>query len=329
MSFSREVKAELAGRFSNARHCGLAELSAFLTYGGQLIQNGSNLIIKFQTESQILARKYFTLVKKTFNIVVDVSVKKNINNTDNLTYSLIIRNQDIVLKVLQATKHDIHDVVGGRFGAPGHLVVMNVCCKRAFIRGAFLISGSLSNPKKSYHLEFVTEDIHKAQQLQEIICAYRVEAKIIQRKKNYVVYIKEGSQIVDLLNVMEAHVALMKLENVRILKGMRNQVNRQVNCEAANISKTVTAAAKHIEDILYIRDNVGFGNLKEGLRDIAKLRLENPDASLKELGTMLLPPISKSGVNHRLRKLSMIAENYREHKEENINDKKGNDNKNS
>ena len=115
------------------------------------------------------------------------------------------------------------------------------------------------------------------------------------------VYIKEGSQIVDLLNVMEAHVALMKLENVRILKEMRNQVNRQVNCEAANINKTVTAASKQIDDIIYIRDNVGFGNLAEGLREIAKLRLDNPDASLKELGTMLLPPIGKSGVNHRLR----------------------------
>jgi DNA-binding protein WhiA len=131
-----------------------------------------------------------------------------------------------------------------------------------------------------------------------------------------VVYIKEGSQIVDLLNVMEAHVSLMNLENVRILKEMRNQVNRQVNCEAANINKTVEAASKHIEDIIYIRDNVGFNNIAEGLRDIAKLRIEHPEASLKELGTMLLPPIGKSGVNHRLRKLSMIAEYFREHKEE-------------
>ena len=109
-------------------------------------------------------------------------------------------------------------------------------------------------------------------------------------------------------------------------KEMRNQVNRQVNCEAANISKTVTAATKHIDDILYIRDNVGFGNLAKGLEEIAKLRVEYPEASLKELGTMLSPPISKSGVNHRLRKLSMIAEYFREHKEENINDKKGNSN---
>jgi DNA-binding protein WhiA len=222
----------------------------------------------------------------------------------------------MVINILKATKLSMDGLENGRIGNPSMLVVQKTCCKRAFIRGAFLMSGSMSNPKKSYHLEFVTEDIEKAERLKEIICAFSIDAKIIQRKKYYVVYIKEGSQIVDLLNVMEAHVSLMNLENVRILKEMRNQVNRQVNCEAANINKTVEAASKHIEDIIYIRDNVGFNNIAEGLRDIAKLRIEHPEASLKELGTMLLPPIGKSGVNHRLRKLSMIAEYFREHKEE-------------
>jgi DNA-binding protein WhiA len=134
------------------------------------------------------------------------------------------------------------------------------------------------------------------------------------------VYIKEGSQIVDLLNVMEAHVALMDLENVRILKEMRNSINRQVNCEAANISKTVVAASNQMDDIIYIRDKVGLGDLADGLEDIARMRIEYPEASLKELGAMLLPPIGKSGVNHRLRKLSMIADQLREHKEENSHD---------
>jgi len=184
----------------------------------------------------------------------------------------------------------------------------------------------MSNPKKAYHLEFVTEDLNKAGNLKEIICDFSIDAKIIRRKKNYVVYIKEGSHIVDLLNVMEAHVALMELENVRILKEMRNQVNRQVNCEAANITKTVTAASKQINDIIFIRDQVGFGNLPDNLKEIAQLRIKHPEASLKELGTMLLPPIGKSGVNHRLRKLSMIAEYFREHKEESLNDKKGSSN---
>ncbi|NLP17202.1 MAG: DNA-binding protein WhiA [Clostridiales bacterium] len=316
MSFSRNVKEELSTQISNARHCRLAELSAILTYGGQLIQNNPHIMIKLQTESLTVARKYFTLIKKTFNINIDVSIKRNKSGKDNLTYTLIVKNRDMVINILKATKLSMDGLENGRIGNPSMLVVQKTCCKRAFIRGAFLMSGSMSNPKKSYHLEFVTEDIEKAERLKEIICAFSIDAKIIQRKKYYVVYIKEGSQIVDLLNVMEAHVSLMNLENVRILKEMRNQVNRQVNCEAANINKTVEAASKHIEDIIYIRDNVGFNNIAEGLRDIAKLRIEHPEASLKELGTMLLPPIGKSGVNHRLRKLSMIAEYFREHKEE-------------
>lgn len=235
---------------------------------------------------------------------------------------MIIYNNDIVTKILQATKHDINDVEDGKLGFPGQLVVERICCKRAFIRGAYLLAGSMSNPKKAYHLEFVTEDLNKAEKLAEIIGTFSIDAKIIKRKKNYVAYIKEGSQIVDLLNVMEAHVALMDLENVRILKEMRNQVNRHVNCEAANISKTVEAASKQIEDILFIRDHIGFENLAENLREIARLRIEYPEASLRELGTMLSPSIGKSGVNHRLRKLSMIADYYREHKEESLDDKK-------
>jgi len=317
MSFSKKVKDELVMHVGNARHCRLAELSAILTFGGQLINSGSHLILKLQTENQAVARKYFTLIKKTFNINIEISVKQNGNN--NLAYTLIIYNNEMVSKILQATKHDINDAEDGKIGFPSQLIVERTCCKRAFIRGAYLLSGSMSNPKKAYHLEFVTEDLNKAERLAEIIGTFSIDAKIIKRKKNYVAYIKEGSQIVDLLNVMEAHDALMDLENVRIIKEMRNQVNRHVNCEAANISKTVAAASKQIEDIIFIRDNIGFENLGESLREIARLRIEYPEASLRELGTMLSPSIGKSGVNHRLRKLSMIADYYREHKEENFN----------
>ena len=134
----------------------------------------------------------------------------------------------------------------------------------------------------------------------------------MQRKKHYVVYLKEGSQIVDILNVMEAHVALMEFENIRIMKDMRNSVNRKVNCETANINKTVSAAVRQTEDIKYIQDTVGFDKLPEGLKDVALTRLTYPDATLKELGTLLENPVGKSGVNHRLRKLSEIAEKLRD-----------------
>ena len=324
MSFSKDVKEELSQQISSARHCRIAELSAILSMIGRLVQGGgkhkSSNYLKLQTESLDVARKYFTLIRKTFNINMEISIRFHPKQKKTQFYNLIIKDIRGINKILQATKLSNESIPGGELARPDHIIVERSCCKRAFIRGAFLASGSMSNPKKAYHLEFVFADEEKAAQLRDVIQAFNIDAKIIMRKKNYVVYIKEGSQIVDLLNVMEAHVALMNLENVRILKEMRNSINRQVNCEAANINKTVTAASKQIEDILYIRDTMGFHDLSEGLEEIAKLRIEHPEASLKELGAMLISPIGKSGVNHRLRKLSMIAEQIREHKEENNHD---------
>ena len=171
--------------------------------------------------------------------------------------------------------------------------------------------GSMSDPAKGYHLEFDCTDERKAELLQEVMQAFDIESKIILRKKYYVVYLKEGSGIVDLLNVCEAPISLMNLENLRILKEMRNSVNRRVNCETANITKTVNAATRQVEDIEFLRVHYGFQNLPESLREMAEIRLENPDAPLKELGEYFHPPIGKSGVNHRLRKLSQLAENVR------------------
>lgn len=167
--------------------------------------------------------------------------------------------------------------------------------------------GSMSNPEKGYHLEFVCSDTGQAAQLVEILLAYEIKARIVARKKYQIVYIKESEEISMLLNVIGAHVSLMKLENLRILKDMRNTINRKVNCEAANITKTVNAATKQIEDIQYIKEHYGFDNLAGNLRQIAELRLEYPDATLKELGQLLTPNVGKSGVNHRLRKLSELA----------------------
>ena len=182
-----------------------------------------------------------------------------------------------------------------------------------------MASGSISDPNKSYHFEIVARTLQQAQLLTELMNSFEADAKIVERKNHYVAYVKEGSQIVDMLNVMEAYVSLMNLENVRILKEMRNTVNRKVNCETANINKTVSAAVEHInktvsaavkqiEDIRKIQSRMGFDELPESLREMAELRLQYPDATLKELGEYLDPPVGKSGVNHRLRKLSAIAE---------------------
>ena len=231
----------------------------------------------------------------------------------SVSYSIIVKQHQDALRILQATKlteeyqngfEEIHIV--------NPIVVQQPCCRRSFIRGAFLAAGSMSDPEKSYHFEIVCAAEAMAEQVKELLCSFETDAKIVQRKKVYVVYVKEGSQIVDILNIMEAHVSLMELENVRILKEMRNTVNRKVNCETANINKTVSAAVKQVEDITYLRDTIGFEKLSEGLEEIALARLSHPEASLKELGELLSPPVGKSGVNHRLRKLSELAEKVRQ-----------------
>ena len=249
------------------------------------------------TENLAVARKYFTLLKKTFNINMNVSVRQNRKPHGNRSFEITA----------------LTDMTAVR-----HVLIQNPCCRRAYIRGAFLASGSVSDPEKGYHFEIVCADSARAEQLSAMLESFGIEAKITLRKHSYILYVKEGSQIADILNVMEAHVGLMKFENIRILKEMRNSVNRQVNCETANLNKTVSAAVKQIEDIQYIQSTIGFEKLPENLAEIARLRLEQPGMSLKELGQMLTPPVGKSGVNHRLRKLSFIAEELREHKEERI-----------
>ena len=279
MSFSAEVKEELQKQVGKSRLCQIAELAAMIAFDGIGIEN------------HLLNEKYQALVGELFPGEKDVAEWRILE---------LVKMWDE-----KQQKPEINSTVNG-------LLLQQVCCRRAFLRGAFLAGGSISDPNKSYHFEIVCKTLEQAEQLRDIINSFAMEAKIVERKKHQVVYLKEGAQIVDMLNIMEAHVALMNLENVRILKEMRNSVNRKVNCETANISKTVNAAVKQLEDIVFIRDKAGLDSLPDNLREIALLRLENPDAPLKELGTFLDPPVGKSGVNHRLRRISEIAETLRE-----------------
>ncbi|MDD3363228.1 MAG: DNA-binding protein WhiA [Hespellia sp.] len=306
MSFSGNVKNELSEHWTKARHCQIAELAAMISMcGAILIDSRDHVSIRMHTENIAVARKYFTLIRKTFNINTDVSIRRNLTK-QSVSYYVVVKNHEDAQKILQATK-----MAGEDLYTVNHIVMQQTCCKRAFLRGAFLAAGSMSDPKKSYHFEIVCACEQVARQIQGLMQNFSMDAKIVQRKKNFVVYLKEGSQIVDMLNIMEAHISLMELENVRILKDMRNTVNRKVNCETANINKTVSAAVKQVEDIEYIQNTVGLGTLNEGLNDMAVVRLANPDATLKELGELLSQPVGKSGVNHRLRKLGEIADDIR------------------
>lgn len=320
MSFSSDVKDELSKQISSARHCQIAEITAIISLCGRvLISSEDKICVKIHTENVAVARKYFTLVKKTFNIDTDISIRRNIYLKKSRIYTITVKKHEDSLKILHASKLlNEHNEIQENMSLVSNRVIQNACCKRSFIRGAFLAAGSISDPEKFYHFEIVCAAMEKAEQLQGIINSFEMDAKVIARKKNWIVYIKEGAQIVDILNIMEAHVALMNLENVRILKEMRNSVNRQVNCETANINKTVSAAVKQIEDIKFIEDMIGLDGLSDGLEEIARLRLENPEATLKELGLLLTPQVGKSGVNHRLRKLSDLAEKLRDNKEEKL-----------
>ena len=314
MSFSSSVKDELSRQMPGARHCQIAETAAILSLCGRVkISASDHFWIEIHTENVAVARKYFTLLKKTFNIRTDVSIRSGINPGRSRTYIVAVREHEEALKVLQAVKLiNSQGEIGENLSLIRNVVLQNACCRRAFIRGAFLAAGSISAPEKFYHFEIVCPTEPKAEQLKNIIATFDIEAKIVPRKKYYVVYIKEGSQIVDILNVMEAPVSLMELENIRIVKEMRGSVNRQVNCETANINKTVSAAVKQIEDIRFIQSVAGLSGLPESLQEMARIRLERPEATLKELGEALEPPVGKSGVNHRLRKFSLVAEELRQ-----------------
>ncbi len=312
MSFSSEVKEELSRQFHKSRHCQIAEISAILSFAGKLEEYQEGVQLSVYTENIFLARKYFILIRETFHAQASIVVRRNVYLHKNRIFVITMHQQEEIRKVLLAVKwQNEHREDIRPKGVANGLLVQKSCCRRAFIRGAFLSAGSMSDPEKSYHFEIVCQEEEHANQLQEIINSFEMDAKIVRRKKSYVVYLKEGAQIVDILNIMEAHVALMNLENVRILKEMRNFVNRQVNCETANINKTVSAAVKQVEDIKSIK---GLDSLPDSLKEIALLRLQYPQAALKELGTLLNPPVGKSGVNHRLRKLCQIAEDLKQAK---------------
>ena len=266
MSFSGKVKEELSKQISSARHCKIAEISALLQTCGKF---DTVKKLYFHAENDAVVRKYFTLLKKTFNIDTEISVRES-------SYSVTLDDEQQIKKVLDGTKLVCVESEGGLLNLNSSLIIQQSCCKRAYIRGAFLASGSISDPEKGYHFEIVCFDEERARQLQDMIRSFDIDAKIVLRKKSYVVYVKEGAQIVDLLAIMEANVSLMNLENIRIVKEMRNSINRRVNCETANINKTVSAAVKQTEDIKLVEKMVGFQNLNDSLAEIAELRLRYP-----------------------------------------------------
>jgi len=313
MSFSTQTKNELARVFPESKVTKLAELAALIRMSGTIQLAGfKKLNFKISTENAAIARKHFKLLKGLFGINTEVTVQKSNNLKKNNMYVMLITYEmgaNDILEQLEILRRE-----DGSFfienSVPQKLLKDDEA-RRAYIRGAFLGAGSISDPEKTYHIEFVVSSNEFGEQFKELINSYGLNSKIAMRKNSYVVYIKESEQISDILNIMGAHKALLSLENTKIVKQMRNDINRIVNCETANLSKTIDASIRQIENIRFIKDTVGLSALPPNLREIANLRLENENLSLKELGQMLSAPLGKSGVNHRLRKIEQVAERIR------------------
>lgn len=311
MSFSLNCKQEICRIIPSRKCCKLAELSALVKTTGSIQINQKEIVLNLNIENPRVARKIFILLKKIFNISVELMVKKNYYFNKHNTYTLVITEDMNLMEILVQTKIlKSRDSYVFNYGIDDELI-KDECCKRAYLRGMFLGSASISDPEKTYHLEFVADGLQFAKDIEKLLNEYELNAKVIQRKNYYIIYLKEGERIIDLLNIIGAHTCLLELENIRVYKEMRNNVNRVVNCETANLQKTIDASMKQIDNIKLIDKIIGISKLPNTLKDVARLRLEHSEATLKELGEMLNPPVSKSGVNHRLRKLDKIAQDLR------------------
>jgi DNA-binding protein WhiA len=306
-SFSGETKNELARVVPGNRCCQVAELSALLRLNGRLELTGNNRkTLCITTENAGIARKSFKLFKALFEfpLTVVMETKRRFNTNRYYLVNAHLDEQHItILNELGIIDDENHLVYGVERG-----IVRKRCCKRTYMRGVFLARGSVSKPGGSYHLEMVFPTYELARSVQRVGESLGIKLRLTERKKTFLLYLKDSDQIVDFIRLIGANYALLEFENVRVYKSMKNQVNRQVNCETANLEKTLEASWRQVENIRRLIDRYTVEGLPENLRELAVLRLDYPDSSLKELGEMLSPPLSKSGVAYRMKKLEQLSE---------------------
>ena len=310
MSYASEVKKELTGitvHEKNAR----AELMALIRMNGSIGLANHAMILNVQTESPAIARRIYSLIKQLYKVESDILVRKKMKLKKNNTYVVRLRHhaQEILGDLAILDGFQIKERV------PLDLLTDDLMI-RSYLRGAFLAGGSVNNPETSrYHLEIYSLYEEHNEMIAEMINRYDLNARTTNRRSGYIVYLKEAEKIANFLQLIGATTSMLEFENIRIVRDMRNSVNRLVNCENANMDKVANAANRQVENIMLIEATVGLSSLPEKLRAIAETRLAHQEVSLKELGT-LVPggPISKSGVNHRLRKLNAYADELRQGK---------------
>jgi hypothetical protein len=313
MTYGLQVKNELARHKVGKRCCEDAELAAFIRLSGNIQISGKRLALNIVTSNAAVARRIFSLVKQAFALSSEVLVRRKIRLRKNNVYLIRISETARVREVLTRLGIMRNGLLVGEFD---ERVTKNKCCRRSYLRGAFLAAGSVSNPENSYHLEIYTDYHEQAEHLAGLIQSFGFKPKVTTRKNGFLLYVKDSNEIVEFLNVIGAHSALLNFENIRIIKGIRNRINRLVNFETANVTKTVDAAVKQADSIRAIEEHMGIAGLPDPLRQLAELRLAHPEASLQELGEMLEPPLGKSGVNHRMRKLEKTAKQILKEKKE-------------
>lgn len=308
MSFASETKKELT-QVETDDNSLKAEVSALIRMNGALSFANRQLSLDVQTENAAIARRLYIIVKKLYPYNVELLVRKKMKLKKNNVY--ICRVRDGARELLTDLRIISDDFQFNNIISK-ELIPKN-SQRRAYLRGAFLAGGSVNNPEtSSYHLEVYSLYKEHGEALARLMNFYDLNAKTIERKKGFVTYLKEAEKISDFLNLVGAHQAMLKFEDVRIIRDMRNSVNRIVNCETANLNKTIGAALRQVDNIRFIDNAIGLDQLPEKLREIARLRVEYQDVTLKELGEMVSTGVvSKSGVNHRLRKIDEIADGLR------------------
>lgn len=307
MSFAAEVKKELTG-LAVQKNLAQAELAALIRMNGSLSLNNHQFVLNVQTENAAIARRIFTLLKEHYGVRSELLVRRKMKLKKNNVY--IVRLKQETQKILL----DLDIMDGVMFQSHiSNEIKQSEKKTRAYLRGAFLASGSVNNPETSrYHLEISSIYEEHNQDICDLLNQFDLNARTLERRNGYITYLKGAEKIADFLTLIGATNSMLKFEDVRIVRDMRNSVNRLVNCETANMNKTIDAASKQIENIHFIEATVGLQSLPEKLQEIAELRIQNPEISLKELGEMIPSgAISKSGINHRIRKINDFADNLR------------------
>lgn len=306
MSFSMSVKNEAAKIVARDKSIVDAELCGLISTCGSISIVKGGLVVSFSTENASVARRIFTHLKTFYSEDVNATARKNVKLKRNI-YTISLNDEDATKKLLKFCFSEDEISIYSEI-SPN---LDDAKSKQAFVRGCFLGAGSVTNPRRGYHFEVVFSNRDASEFLKNILLDYEISGNIIERSDKFIFYIKGAEMISDALTVIGANGSVLEFENVRAMKETRNNVNRMVNCETANLEKIVNSSIEQVNDIMYIDSMIGLESLPESLYELANVRLVNRNASLKDLGELLDPKVGKSGVNHRMKKIRSIADDLR------------------